>query len=104
MLYFDTREDAISFAKRNGWNYEVDSPTKTPNWNELGNNKYAFNFLPNKVLEMMADDPSAARRQFATPSYGASHFFMPLNYHGSGIVEQFGPRQQGDQSLSQTKK
>ena len=93
LLYFDSREDAIAFAKRNGWNYDVDAPVKPPDWNELGNNKYAFNFLPNKITEKMNEEgPSAARKQFAAPTYGKSHFFMPLDYHGKKEVDQFGPK------------
>jgi hypothetical protein len=28
---------------------------------------------------------------FENPGYGKSHWFMPLKYHGDGVVRQHGP-------------
>lgn len=47
-LNFNTSEEAVAFASKNGWKYQVHKETSkstvTP-----GTHKYKYNFLPNKV-------------------------------------------------------
>uniref|UniRef100_A0A7S0SXQ8 NADH dehydrogenase [ubiquinone] iron-sulfur protein 4, mitochondrial n=1 Tax=Chromulina nebulosa TaxID=96789 RepID=A0A7S0SXQ8_9STRA len=89
-LYFDNREEAIAFAERNAWNYEVKAPT-TLTIVQPGTNKYSDNFLPKSTILKLKQEGSK-NKIFASPGYGKSNFFMPLNYHGTNPVEQFGPK------------
>ena len=92
-LTFDSKEDAIAFAERNGWKYTTKSPIKMQDFKDFGKIKYAQNFLANKITEIMKDKGAGAvRKIFAYPGYGKSNFFMPPNYHGDGVVEQFGDK------------
>lgn len=36
-------------------------------------------------------DEGMKNQIFANPGYGASNWFMPLQYHGNAPVVQFGP-------------
>jgi NADH dehydrogenase (ubiquinone) Fe-S protein 4 len=47
-MTFDTKEDAIFFAKKNGWKYEVKAPTQH-RMIRPGTFSYADNFLPRPV-------------------------------------------------------
>lgn len=49
-LTFDSREDAIAFAAKSNWKYEVREPTSTTTV-EAGSQAYADNFLPKKVSD-----------------------------------------------------
>eukprot|EP01035_Chromulina_nebulosa_P016797 gene16797-22278_t len=89
-LYFDNRDEAIAFAERNAWSYEVKGPT-TLTIVQPGTNKYSDNFLPRSTIHKLKQE-GIKNKIFASPGYGNSNFFMPLNYHGTNPVEQFGPR------------
>lgn len=45
-LRFDTREDAIAYAKRQGWVYEVEEPAAR----RIRPKSYADNFAYNRIL------------------------------------------------------
>eukprot|EP01038_Epipyxis_sp_PR26KG_P012426 gene12426-16669_t len=88
-LSFDTQEQAELFARKNGWKFEVESPTVT-NVIPSGDNLYRYNFLPKRTtLELKKSGVKTTL--FVNPKYGQSNFFMPLTYHGDKEVEQFGP-------------
>jgi NADH dehydrogenase (ubiquinone) Fe-S protein 4 len=91
VLDFDSRDDAIAFAKRNGWAYDV-KPAIEYNLTELGETTYAHNFLPNKTMEKVKAEGGTKSKEFNNPKYGNSNWFMPLTYHGDGEVEQFGDK------------
>jgi NADH dehydrogenase (ubiquinone) Fe-S protein 4 len=88
-LYFDSSEDAMRFAEKQGWKFEV-MPEYAPEdkWGEV---QYAHNFLP-------VSTENALKRQglnnkiFENPGLGKSNWFMPLKYHGDGVVQQHGPK------------
>jgi hypothetical protein len=49
-LSFDTKEDAIAFAERNGWKYEVLAASSShSSMQPPGTNKYKHNFLSRNV-------------------------------------------------------
>jgi NADH dehydrogenase (ubiquinone) Fe-S protein 4 len=43
-LAFHTKEDAISFAKKHGWQFEVDEPHERKTKRTVYNNAYSDNF------------------------------------------------------------
>merc|ERR1711871_961506 len=91
-LSFDSKEEAIAFADRNGWKYKVRAAIKMQPAENFGKIKYAQNFLSNKISEAMKEDSKIGKKIFSSPGYGQSNFFKPLTYHGDGIVEQHGPK------------
>lgn len=91
VLDFDSREDAIAFAERNGWTYEVRGAIDYQ-LSEPGETTYSHNFLPNRTIEILKAEGGVKSKEFANPKYGNSNWFMPLKYDGSGEVEQFGER------------
>ena len=50
-MTFDTKEDAIYFAEKNGWKYEVSVAT-TGRAIEMGTYSYSDNFLPRRVSNL----------------------------------------------------
>jgi NADH dehydrogenase (ubiquinone) Fe-S protein 4 len=87
-LYFDTREEAIQHAERNGWKYEVKGEV-SDDVMELGWRAYEHNFLSQRVRKIIASE-SKKPTHFQNPHYGKSGWFMPLKYHGDGEVVQHG--------------
>lgn len=87
-LKFDTKEEAIEYAERYGWKYEITAPVshtiREPGWRE-----YGHNFLPQSVRNVL-DEEGPKTQYFKNSNYGASHFSMPLKYHGDGEVTQHG--------------
>jgi hypothetical protein len=47
-LNFDTEEDAVAFAEKNGWAFELRRPAETSHV-EAGTFAYSHNFLPKRV-------------------------------------------------------
>ena len=92
-LPFDSKEDAIAFAERNGWKYKVRAATKMQDAENYGRIKYAQVFLSNKISEAIKESGGKmGKKIFAYPGYGQGNFFNPLKYHGDGIVEQYGDK------------
>lgn len=90
-LTFDTQEEAVAFAQKNGWKYEARAPVPETTV-ELGTFSYSHNFLPKKVMaKVRAEGPRTT--QFRYSKSCRSNWFMPLTYAGDGEVEQHGPRQ-----------
>lgn len=90
-LDFDSKEDAIAFAERNGWEYDVKGELGV-GMVEPGSVQYADNFLPKRTMENVRAEGGTKSKQFQNPNYGKSNWFMPLTFHGDGEVEQFGER------------
>jgi NADH dehydrogenase (ubiquinone) Fe-S protein 4 len=88
-LNFDAQDDAVAFAKKNGWKYEVLAAT-SKTVVEAGTYTYAENFLPKRVSLQLKREGQKTKL-FEAPGYGDSQFFMPLKYHGVGEVLQHGP-------------
>lgn len=47
-MFFDSREDAVAYADRNGWNYKLKRELSTVNY-EPGHHVYDDNFLSKPV-------------------------------------------------------
>lgn len=89
-LNFDSKEEAIAFAEKNGWKFEVQAATSESN-RPQGYTHYKHNFLTKRVAKQLAIDGHSSR-EYDQPGFGASQFFMPLKYHGDGEVAQHGPK------------
>lgn len=86
-LKFETADQAIAFATKNGWKYEVDEPIE--HRNDFGQNKYSHNFLPKAAEnEIKAINKKTKLFKFSKPY--SSHYFRPLKYHGEAEVRQHG--------------
>ena len=88
-LHFDTKEEAVRFADRNGWTYEFQQKndiTVKP----AGFKSYKENFLPTRTV-LQLEKEGMKNKIFENPGYGKSNWFMPLTYHGDGEVVQHGP-------------
>jgi hypothetical protein len=88
-LGFNNKEDAISFAEQNGWKFEV-APPLTPQCYPSAERNYSQNFL-NPRVEEVVKAAGVKSTEFSNPKYGDSGWFMPLTYHGDGLVAQHGP-------------
>ena len=94
-LNFDSKEDAIAFAKKNGWKYETRSPSAQANENvEAGRSNYGHNFLRRRVELELADHSKSGKKyhEFDHHGKGQSGWFMQLTYHGDGEIEQYGEK------------
>jgi len=89
-LTFDSAEDAIAFAEKNGWKYELSKPTSQQTV-EPGTYNYSHNFLPKKTLQILKEK-GYNQTVFKAPGFGSSNWFMMPKYHGDGICEQHGER------------
>ena len=94
-LNFDSKEDAVAYAQRNGWKFETRAPSAQANENvEAGMSNYGHNFLRRRVeLEMAEARESgslAKFHEFDHEGAGQSGWFMQLTYHGEKDVEQYG--------------
>lgn len=87
-LYFDSREEAIQHAERNGWKYEVTGEV-SDDVMEPGWRAYEHNFLNQRVRKILISEGKKPVH-FNNPHYGESGWFMPLKYHGDGEVIQHG--------------
>lgn len=94
-LTFDSVEEAIAFAERNGWKYDVKKKThkEDPDIDHSKKSQYSHNFLPQRALAQMKEE-GPKTKIWEVPSFGESHFVMPLRYHGDGEVTQHGPTKQ----------
>lgn len=91
ILDFDSREDAIAFAEKNGWKYEVKAEVGR-DLVEPGETQYAHNFLSKRTLDVLKQEGGVKSKEFNNPKYGNSNWFMPLTFDGKAEVEQFGDR------------
>lgn len=87
-LSFDSSDDAVAFAKKNGWKFEVLGQV-TPQTIAPGTYNYSHNFLPAKTIEILKKSGGKAP-VFKAPGYGKSHWFMPITFHGDAEVDQHG--------------
>jgi len=92
VLYFNSQEDAVGFAQRNGWEYELEAPNSLSTV-PYDRNEYQDNFLDKRTALFLARD-GMKTKIWNNPKYGDSHWFMPLKYHGDGEVIQHGPPQE----------
>ena len=79
-LNFDSKEDAIAYASKNGWKFEtrkdVSESTLAPQ--ELKG--YNDNYLPKKTIQKVGAD-GVNSDEFWNYKCNESHWFMPLKFH-----------------------
>ena len=92
-LFFDTADEAVAFASKQGWPYEVKKSIASKRRRSMGTNYYAHNFLPPTAEAHMklatANKTNATIWNKEAPHQ--SHYFRPLKFHGNGTVRQHGP-------------
>ena len=94
-LNFDSEEDAIAYAKRNGWKFEVRQRHADANENiEVGTMTYSHNFLTARTTMALKEARDAGKKslEYARAGENASNWFPPLNFDGTGDARQHGPR------------
>ncbi|RHY35235.1 hypothetical protein DYB32_000294 [Aphanomyces invadans] len=85
---FNKKEDAISFAHRQGWTVEVFDPKEEEDFD--GKIAYSHNFLPLDVENHLKKYGKKSSVLFKHPTGGHSHWVKTLKYHGDGEVAQHG--------------
>ena len=93
-LNFDSEEDAIAYAKRNGWKYEARQRHAQANENiEVGTMTYSHNFLTARTTMSLKESRDAGKKtlEYKHSGENASNWFPPITYDGSGLVQQHGP-------------
>ena len=91
-LKFETAEQAMRFATKMGWAFEVSEPIERNK--SYGTNTYSHNFLQ-KWVETDLKVNGTETKHFARPQKNASHYFRPLKFHGDGECVQHGHRVPG---------
>lgn len=91
-MKFETSEQAVRFAEKNGWRYYLKDPLPPAlTWDEMGENKYSHNFLSvTAEYELKTLGTKTKRWKFKSPH--SSHYFRPLTYHGDKECPQHGPK------------
>lgn len=88
LLTFDTKDEAIAFANKQQWKYDL---TETEELTDKdGKLSYSYNFLPENIQHRMAEEGTKVSSHFTHPGSGKSHFVKTLKYHGVGVVAQHG--------------
>jgi NADH dehydrogenase (ubiquinone) Fe-S protein 4 len=87
-ITFETAADAVYFAKKCNWSYEVEEPIRRYMRND--NAQYQDNFLKPAITDQLKRE-GIHIKEWERKSAGTSHYFRPLNYHGTGFVRQHGP-------------
>ncbi|KAI9913187.1 hypothetical protein PsorP6_004938 [Peronosclerospora sorghi] len=85
---FDKKEEAERFAKKQGWELEVDEPAPVGDYN--GKISYSHNFLPEHVETLIKQKGKKSAVQFKHPTGRRSNWVKTLKYHGDGVVPQHG--------------
>lgn len=87
-ITFENAAEAVYFAKKCGWNYVVKHPILR--YLRDDDAQYQDNFLkPAVAAKVQKEGVSCAEWQ--RKAAATSHYFRPLNYHGTAPVVQHGP-------------
>lgn len=92
-LSFDSKDDAIAYAQKNGWKYETRGRTAHANENNIAGDKiYAHNFLARRTELELAACRKAGKKttEYEQKNPNASNWFMMPNYDGTADVIQHG--------------
>ncbi|OQR90878.1 NADH dehydrogenase, ubiquinone iron-sulfur protein 4 [Thraustotheca clavata] len=87
-LKFNTKEEALEFAQRQGWSTEVMPVAEKEDFD--GKIAYSHNFLPLDVENKLKKYGKKAAPHFKHAKGGHSHWVKTLKYHGNGEVVQHG--------------
>ncbi|DAZ98362.1 TPA: hypothetical protein N0F65_000681 [Lagenidium giganteum] len=88
VMKFDKEEDAIAFAERQGWVYDIQEPAPVGDFE--GELAYSHNFLPLDVENYINKHGKRAHVHFRHPTGRRSNWVKTLKYHGNGVVAQHG--------------
>jgi len=94
-LSFDSKEEAVAYASKNGWKYETRGEHAKANENEEAGSKiYAHNFLAKRTeAELLeARNKGVRSKEYDSAGAGKSNWFMQLTFHGDADVVQHGDR------------
>jgi len=87
-LKFETKEQAVRFAEKQGWSFEVHEPVARRNFR--GTKAYSHNFLPVSVENNMKRNGVNAMHHFHNQNEHQSTWQKTLKYHGDGDCIQHG--------------
>lgn len=87
-LKFESKEQAMEFAKKQGWKYDVIEPIEAQDL--AGEKSYSYNFLPENVTKRLLQQGTKASVHFKHPTGRKATFVKTLKYHGDGSVAQHG--------------
>lgn len=87
-ITFENAMEAVYFVKKRGWKYVVKHPILR--YARRDNAQYQDNFLPQAIASRLQREGTGCD-EWRRARAGTSHYFRPLNYHGSGVVPQHGP-------------
>jgi ETC complex I subunit conserved region len=87
-ITFENAAEAVYFAKKCGWNYVVKQPILRQMRNDDA--QYQDNFLKPAVAAKIQKE-GVACAEWQRKEAATSHYFRPLNYHGTAPVVQHGP-------------
>jgi hypothetical protein len=88
VMKFDSKQEAVSFAKRQGWTTEVFDPIEKEDFS--GQLAYSHNFLPEDIENKIKKYGKKASSHFKHAAGGKSHWVKTLKYRGDGEVVQHG--------------
>jgi len=94
-LSFDSKDEAIAYASKNGWKFETRGEHAKANENEEAGSKiYAHNFLAKRTEAELQQARAKGVRSTEYDSAGAgrSNWFMQLTFEGEAEVVQHGDR------------
>jgi len=87
-MTFNNAKEAVYFAKKKGYNYEVAQPIVRHRRGDDA--QYQDNFLTQNIQKQIARDGTKCYH-WKRPKSMASHYFRPLTYHGERACDQYGP-------------
>lgn len=88
VMKFDTKEDAVAFAEKQGWSVEVEDFIEPDH--HWGEKQYAFNFLPEDKANALKKSKRFGVKEFRHPTGNASNWCRTPTFRGDGIVGQHG--------------
>ena len=94
-LSFDSQEDAVNFAKKNGWKYETRARHAEANESvEAGYRIYEHNFLARRTKLELEAAKAAGKKSFEYEQVAPnkSNWFMMPTFHGDAEVVQHGDK------------
>lgn len=94
-MKFRNAKEAVYFAKKRGWSYQVEKPIMRMARSDGA--QYQDNFLPQAITYKVRKENTKCDH-WHRPEAGASHYFRPLKYHGDGLVRQHGPNGEAPQA------
>lgn len=90
-LTFRNAAEAVYFCEKRGWKFYVSEPIRRVFRRDKA--QYQDNFLPQRVARLVKKEGKSCAH-WHRDSACTSHYFRPLNYHGTALAQQHGPNPQ----------